>query len=273
MAFAGAMRAAAAAGDGHRRTLAILLLLLCLAAWLSLAGWSASPYARYLAHGGWAEFGALSALCATVPQGAVVVPALAHALAWMLMIAAMMLPTTWPILSLFRRLVASRPDAGRLTARVAAGFVGAWLAFGLVAHALDAGLLALAGRAPALATHGWAVGAAVLAVAGLFQWSALKYRCLEACHSPFAFVASRWHGRAPYREAWQLGAAHGAFCVGCCAPLMLVMFVVGMGNLGYMLALAAVMAAEKNLPQGRRLRAPLGLALLGGAAALALLHH
>ena len=49
---------------------------------------------------------------------------------------------------------------------------------------------------------------------------------------------------------------------------MLVMFVVGMGNVGYMLALAAVMAAEKNLPWGRRLRTPLGVALLVGAAGL-----
>jgi len=40
------------------------------------------------------------------------------------------------------------------------------------------------------------------------------------------------------------------------------MFVVGMGNLGWMLVLAAIMAAEKNLPWGRRLRAPLGIGLV-----------
>ncbi len=59
------------------------------------------------------------------------------------------------------------------------------------------------------------------------------------------------------------------FCVGCCWALMLLMFVVGMGNLGWMLVLAAAMAAEKNLPVGRRLRTPLGVALLGWAALIA----
>ena len=79
----------------------------------------------------------------------------------------------------------------------------------------------------------------MLAGAGLFQFSALKYRCLEQCHTPFAFVAARWHGVAPAREAWRLGVDHGLFCVGCCWALMLLMFVVGMGSLGWMLALAA----------------------------------
>ena len=51
---------------------------------------------------------------------------------------------------------------------------------------------------------------------------------------------------------------------------MLVMFVVGTGSLGWMLVLAAVMAAEKNLPLGRRLRTPLGLGLLAWAVALVL---
>ena len=53
---------------------------------------------------------------------------------------------------------------------------------------------------------------------------------------------------------------------------MLLMFVVGMGNLGVMLALAVVMAAEKNLPWGRRLRTPLGLALVAGAVAIVAAH-
>jgi predicted metal-binding membrane protein len=264
--------AARGVADGQRRMLALVLAVACALAWAILAGWSASPYARYLGHGGWAEFGALEPLCAALPQGAVLVPAATHALAWVLMIAAMMLPTTYPVLALFRRMVTGRRDARALVALVVAGFGGVWLAFGLAAHAADALVLWLAGRSPAVAAHGWLIGAAVLAGAGLFQWSALKYRCLEACHSPFAFVASRWHGRAPKREALALGAAHGAFCVGCCAALMLVMFVVGMGNLAYMLVLAGVMAAEKNLPQGRRLRAPLGVALLAGAAVLVALH-
>ena len=144
-----------------------------------------------------------------------------------------------------------------------------WSGFGVLAWAADAAVRALVLRADALVRHDWLLGAGVLAAAGLFQFSALKYRCLDACQSPFVFVAARWHGRAPRREALRLGTAHGAFCVGCCWALMLVTFVVGMGSLGWMLALAALMAAEKNLPVGRRLRAPLGFGLIAWATSRA----
>jgi predicted metal-binding membrane protein len=112
------------------------------------------------------------------------------------------------------------------------------------------------------------VGAAVLAAAGLFQWSALKYRCLDQCRTPFVFVGARWHGTSPASDAFRIGLDHGIFCVGCCWALMLLMFVVGTGNVGWMLALAAVMAAEKNFPGGRRLRTPLGLGLIGWAGVI-----
>jgi hypothetical protein len=77
---------------------------------------------------------------------------------------------------------------------------------------------------------------------------------------------------ASRREAWRIGVEQGLFCVGGRSALMLIMFVVGMGKLGLMLALAVVMAAQKNLPWGRRLRTPLGLALIGAAAAIAAAH-
>jgi predicted metal-binding membrane protein len=245
-----------------------LFILLALAAWAALWAWSASPYSRYLDHGRWTDAGLLAALCRAVPEGDVVVPALLHTSAWLLMIAAMMLPTTLPILELFRRLVRDRHDRRLLIAALAAGYAAAWLAFGLVAHAADWGVHALGARVPWLALHGWTIGAAILALAGAFQFSSLKYRCLDKCHSPLGFLMERWRGRRPVAEAWRLGIDHGAFCVGCCWALMLLMFVVGTGSLGWMLALAVVMAAEKNLPQGRRLRAPLGVALLAWAAGI-----
>jgi predicted metal-binding membrane protein len=157
-------------------------------------------------------------------------------------------------------------------ALVVAGFFVAWGVFGLLAHAADEALRWAASRESWFIANGWMIGAAVLAGAGLFQWSALKYHCLEQCHTPFAFVASRWHGQAPSREAFRLGVDHGVFCVGCCWALMLLMFVVGTGSLSWMLVIAAVMAAEKNLPWGRRLRTPLGVGLLGGAGAIVLAH-
>jgi predicted metal-binding membrane protein len=120
-----------------------------------------------------------------------------------------------------------------------------------------------------LTVHGWVVGSVVVAGAGVFQFSALKYRCLERCRTPFGFVNAHWQGRRPYTESLRLGAAHGLFCVGCCWALMLVTFVVGMGNVGWMLALAAAMAAEKNLPIGARLRTPLGVGLIAWGIGIA----
>jgi predicted metal-binding membrane protein len=81
-----------------------------------------------------------------------------------------------------------------------------------------------------------------------------------------------WRGARPLTEAWGLGLAHGLFCVGCCWALMLVSFAIGMGNLGLMLVLGLVMAAEKNLAWGRRLSAPVGVVLLGAGALLVGLH-
>ncbi len=254
----------------RRVPLMTLLALLVGASWAALWLWSASPYGRYLDHGGWGEAGVLAPLCKAVPGGEIVVPALLHATGWVLMIAAMMLPTTFPLLTMFRRITGERPDAGRLAGLVVAGFFAAWFIFGMIAHGADAGLLWAATRYPWFVTHGWVIGAAVLGAAGLFQFSALKYRCLEECRTPFAFVASRWHGRSPSREALRIGLDHGAFCVGCCWALMLMMFVVGTASLGWMLVLAALMAAEKNLPWGRHLRTPVGVGLMGWAAAIVL---
>ena len=243
-----------------------LFVALVGASWAALWLWSASPYARYLEHPGWLDATSFAAFCRSAA-----VPAGVHALAWLLMIAAMMLPTTYPLLATFRRITATRRDASLLLALVCLGFVVVWAAFGVAAWAADAGVRAWVQRSDTFVRHGWLLGAGVLAAAGLFQFSKLKYRCLDACQSPFVFVAARWHGRVPRREALQLGMAHGAFCVGCCWALMVVTFVVGMGSLGWMLALAALMAAEKNLPWGRRLRAPLGIGLLLAAAGVALL--
>jgi predicted metal-binding membrane protein len=138
----------------------------------------------------------------------------------------------------------------------------------VLAHAADAALHAAGERANWLLADGWIVGAAVLAGAGWFQFSALKYRCLEKCRTPLGFIVARWRGLAPGRESLRLGFDHGLFCVGCCWALMLLMFVVGTGSLGWMLALSGAMAAEKNLPGGRRLSAPLGVGLLVASAAV-----
>jgi predicted metal-binding membrane protein len=258
--------------DARARAFPLLLAVLAALAWITLWAWTSSPYGRYLGHEEWQGIGLVGTLCQAMPGGAIVVPAALYAVAWIVMTVAMMLPTTLPLFDTFHRALGGRPDRGRLLALLGLGYVAAWGAFGLLAHALHAVLLGLFRNMPGLARHGWLVGAVTLAVAGAFQFSALKYRCLEQCRTPLSFVMAHWHGRAPARDAFVLGAHHGLYCVGCCWALMLLMFVVGMGNLGWMFALAAVMAAEKNLRRGRRLSAPLGAALLAWAVVLAVQH-
>src|SRR5690348_528455 len=118
-----------AASFAHARISLALVGALIALAWLVLAGWSVSPWRRVLDHGAWGDLVWLAALCRAVPAGEHVVPALAYALAWILMIAAMMLPTTLPLLAMFRRIIGGRRDAGALTAAVIAGYALAWLAF------------------------------------------------------------------------------------------------------------------------------------------------
>ncbi len=184
----------------------------------------------------------------------------------------MMLPTTLPLVEAFRRLTASRRDRLELLACVVAGYVVAWMLFGIAVHGLDAALHMAAARSDWLTAHGWAVGAAVLALAGLYQFSRLKYVCLDRCRSPVSFITENWRGRDPRRDSLRLGLRHGIFCIGCSWSLMVVMFVVGAGSIGWMLALAAVMAVEKNLAWGRVLARPLGLGLLLWAGAIAFGH-
>jgi predicted metal-binding membrane protein len=181
---------------------------------------------------------------------------------WTLMTVAMMLPTTLPLLKIFRRLTARRADCRLLLTLVILGYLAVWLGFGIIAHLGDWLLHELVEHVQWLGERAWVIGAGTLLVAGAFQFTRLKYRCLDKCRTPLSFVTEYWRGRHDQRNALMLGINHGIFCVGCCWALMLLMFGVGVGNVGWMLALGAVMAIEKNTPWGRSISAPLGFGLL-----------
>lgn len=246
----------------QRRFFAIAAGLVTLA-WVMLFIWESSPYGRYLEHGDWTQLGLAKSICSALPAGEFLFPLMLYVGGWMLMLAAMMLPTTLPLIDIFRRLVRHRPERGRLVALLIVGYLSVWLLFGLAAHFVDYLLQEAAAESIWLTLNGWIVGGIVLIGAGAFQFSALKYRCLDRCRTPMGFVMSHWHGERPSVEALRLGFDHGIFCVGCCWALMLLMFVVGTGNVGFMLLLGAVMAIEKNLPWGRRLARPVGVLLVG----------
>jgi len=238
---------------------------LIILAWLILWLWDRSPYGRYLSHGRLGEIGLDGA-------GSVFLAITLYLVGWTLMTVAMMLPTTLPLLDMFRRLTARRPERAQLVALVIAGYLGVWAAFGVAAHLADWVLHHVVEYSPWLEANAWVIGGGTLLLAGAFQFSRLKYRCLDKCRAPLSFITEYWRGRHDHRNALLLGINHGMFCVGCCWALMLLMFGVGVGNVGWMLALGAIMAVEKNMPWGRKLSAPLGLALLACGALIVFNH-
>jgi predicted metal-binding membrane protein len=247
--------------DRHNAWLPVIGGLVGLA-WLTLAIWEQSPYGRYLDHGRWTEIGLAGSLCHVLPGGPLVLTTLLYVSGWLLMTAAMMVPTVIPLLAIFARMTQGRADRGILITLLIVGYLSIWAVFGLLAHSADMVLhAALAGNA-FLTLNGWIVGMMVLGVAGAFQFSKFKYHCLDKCRTPFSFINEHWRGAAVRSQSLMLGVHHGIFCVGCCWAIMLLMFVVGTGSVGWMLAIGTIMAVEKNVVWGRHLSVPLGTGLL-----------
>ena len=242
-----------------RRYFLLLMGGLIALAWLTLWLWGQSPYGRLLNHD------ELSG--ADLSNGLVV---LVIVVGWILMIVAMMLPTSLPLVALFHRLTRQRQDHALLVCLVIAGYLSMWTVFGVVVHVGDGLLHAAVAQSAWLEAHAWVIGAGILVLAGLYQFTPLKYACLDKCRSPLSFITEHWRGSHERAQAFRLGVRHGLFCIGCCWSLMLLMFAVGVGNLGWMLVLGVLMAIEKNLPWGRHFSAPLGVVLLCWGLALGL---
>jgi predicted metal-binding membrane protein len=189
--------------------------------------------------------------------------------AWQVMTVAMMLPSSMPMV--YMLVYASRQQARprAIQAAFLAGYAVVWTAFAVAAFCGDTLVHALVDRWPGLDENSYLIGAATFMIAGAFQFSPLKQRCLTACRSPFSFFVRYY--RKGIGAAWELGLRHGAFCLGCCWALMLVMFGVGLGSLAWMAVLAGVMVLEKTIPGGQRLSPIIGVVLVL-LASLWLLH-
>jgi len=188
-------------------------------------------------------------------------------LAWQAHIAAMMLPSSLPLIDLFGRAAATQPRPHAARAAFLGGYLLIWTMFGLAALGGDALLHLAVDRWTWLADRPHLIGGGVLLLAGAFQFSDLKDRCLQQCRHPALFLTA--HYQRGIRAAFTLGRRHGLFCLGCCWALMLVMFSVGIANLAWMAPLALLMVFEKTAPAGDR-TAPVGIGLLAlGALVLA----
>jgi predicted metal-binding membrane protein len=184
--------------------------------------------------------------------------------AWQAMTAAMMLPSSLPLIRLFAQASARQPRPHAAMAGFVGGYALVWTGFGALAFLGDAAVHRIVDASPALRAHEWAIGGLVLALAGGFQFTSLKDACLRQCRHPGAFLL-RYYERGT-GGGFRLGARHGAFCVGCCWALMLVMFAVGVANLVWMAALTVLMVHEKTRPLGARGVPVTGVALLGAAS-------
>ncbi|MEO5809296.1 MAG: DUF2182 domain-containing protein [Sphingomicrobium sp.] len=165
---------------------------------------------------------------------------------WAVMMVAMMLPSAAPMILLFGRASRHRREPSYIppTAAFVVGYLMCWGGFSVMAALSQ---LALIDRAMAdpmmLSLHKRGAVAAVLAVAGLYQLSPFKDRCLSQCRAPAQFLAR--HYRPGAAGALRLGLIHGAYCVGCCWLLMALLFVGGVMNLAWVAALTLLVAAEK----------------------------
>jgi predicted metal-binding membrane protein len=184
--------------------------------------------------------------------------------AWQVMVTAMMLPSSLPLVGMFAAASVRAPRSGRAMAAFLSGYALVWTAFAALAFAGDVALHTFVNASSFLADHEWAIGGSVIALAGLFQFTPLKDACLEKCRHPASFMVR--HYRRGARGGFALGARHGLFCVGCCWALMLVMFAVGATNLTLMALLTALMVHEKSRPAGRRAVPVTGVTLLAVAS-------
>lgn len=192
---------------------------------------------------------------------------------WVIMMAAMMLPSTVPVLAAVTQIARSRKQqavSSRAPWVFGLGYLLVWIAVGVIAATIDLGGRAILGTSPALNAVAPVAAGVILALAGLYQLSPLKNRCLRHCRSPFGFLMTNW--REGTTGAVRLGVRHGVYCLGCCWALMGTLLVTEALGIVWPITLSLLIFVEKVLPGGRyvALVATVGLVALGIAQATGL---
>ena len=177
---------------------------------------------------------------------------------WVVMMAAMMFPSVAPTVSLYARMSRRRSVVAPLL--FAAGYLVTWTAAGVLAYGLfDLGR-SLLGDQLAWDNLGRWVAGGTLIVAAAYELTPFKDVCLSKCRSPLGFLLGSWRGGLS--GALNMGARHGAWCVGCCWALMASLFALGVMSLAWMAFVAALIAHEKTVPWGRAVTYGTALVLL-----------
>jgi predicted metal-binding membrane protein len=174
-------------------------------------------------------------------------------LMWDIMMVAMMLPSISPTLLVVARLNRQRQSRSAPytpTAVFLSGYLLVWTAFSGIATVLQAWMQQTALVSNMMASTSLWLSGILLLLAGAFQWTPLKNRCLSACHTPWSVLSTGW--REGYWGALRMGINHGTYCVGCCWAVMLLLFVAGVMNLVWIAALSLFVLVEKLLPKPAR---------------------
>jgi predicted metal-binding membrane protein len=182
-------------------------------------------------------------------------------LLWVTMMAAMMLPSMAPVAITWVRGIGRQSSGWTRAVRTAeflGGYLMVWAAFGALAYA---GLAFTGDLVADHPTAGRWIGFTAFLLAGLYQLGPLKYVCLRHCRDPMSHLVHYAGFRAPARDL-RVGVHHGAYCVGCCAGLMVVLIPLGLMNVAAMAGLALVIFVEKLWARGPLLARVVGLAFL-----------
>ena len=188
---------------------------------------------------------------------------------WSVMMVAMMVPSAAPMILIFAKVgrnQGSGPSPLAPTVAFVGGYLLVWTAFSAVATLSQWGLHSAALLSPMMVSTSRVVGGGLLIAAGVFQWTPLKRACLVHCRSPLHFFMTEW--RAGASGALQMGARHGAYCVGCCWVLMALLFVAGVMNLLWVAAITAFVLIEKMVRRGEVVGRVAGVALVAAGVAM-----
>jgi predicted metal-binding membrane protein len=194
---------------------------------------------------------------------------------WIVMMIGMMTPSVAPMILIYARVGRQAAMEGKPFAAsgwFAAGYLLAWTAFSLVATLAQWALERAALLTPMMESASNILGAIVLILAGLYQWTPLKEACLSYCRSPLLFIQQQGGFRREPAGALALGFRHGIYCIGCCWALMALLFVGGVMNLLWIAALAILVLIEKAVPFGWVIARLAGLAFVAGGVWLLIQH-
>ena len=166
---------------------------------------------------------------------------------WVVMMAAMMFPSVAPTVALYSRMTKSRSPVAPLL--FTSGYLVAWTSVGVFAFAVATAGGRISGDLLAWDRAGRWVAGATLIVAAVYELTPLKDVCLGKCRSPLGFLLGSW--RSGRSGALQMGARHGAWCIGCCWALMASLFALGVMSIVWMAVVAGLIAFEKLIPSRR----------------------